>query len=697
MLKKITSFISVLLVVILNSCGGGSGSDISEIQLYPVKSGSEYQYIDKTGKIVINPQFSEATVFRGGLALVKSSGENPKWGFISENAKYEITAQYKEATVFSDGLAWVVMANGAPTAINKNGETQFTLADAEKVRIFKNGLAAFCIEDEDGIKWGFIDKEGQIKINPQFSKVNDFSDGKCAVCNDEGKWGYIDNEGKIVINYQFDGAKSFIKGKSVVKSDGKHGLIDETGKYLINPQYTEMSDDGNIYLISQDGKHGWCDEDGVIVINPQFEEAYSFNGNDLAAIRSGKSWGYIDKEGKIKINPQFNKALPFNGNIAMISNSKKIGFIDTDGKYIINPQYSDVPIDLALYLLEGSSKYEIVETDFFDISAIISILDFENPEGLTYKSNFSDVIKKFNLKVEKDINIWSNEHKVISNKSINNDANYDFFILGYPRNENYDFDDQSKITGFAYRLSLSGNGYGKADALVSAIEETMGAYKKDDKLSSEQKLIYSGEGKTIDLRKNSLSSVVIIVTIVKKEIAQEVEDNKNQEVSNSENIEYYKIQDPDGYSNLRAKPDGEIVKKVFDSERFEVIETEGNYKKVKLADGTVGYIHKSRVVKNITNEAFYIVNVAAVKEKSIAQEKVKKLKDSGYNAGYLWIPDYESLSGAKYYSVYIGPFDTQYECEVATEDYRKIQSSAYGLLVSHDKKRVKIKGVGKVN
>ncbi|MDA3844463.1 MAG: WG repeat-containing protein, partial [Candidatus Kapabacteria bacterium] len=144
MQKKITSFITVLLVVVLNSCGGGSGSDISEIQLYPVKSGTEYQYIDKSGKIVINPQFSEATVFRGGLALVKSSGDDPKWGFISENAKYEITAQYKEATVFSEGLAWVVMTNGAPTAINKKGETQFTLPEAEKVRIFKNGLAAFC-------------------------------------------------------------------------------------------------------------------------------------------------------------------------------------------------------------------------------------------------------------------------------------------------------------------------------------------------------------------------------------------------------------------------------------------------------------------------------------------------------------------------------------------------------------------------
>ncbi|MBK5213268.1 MAG: SH3 domain-containing protein [Flavobacteriaceae bacterium] len=64
---------------------------------------------------------------------------------------------------------------------------------------------------------------------------------------------------------------------------------------------------------------------------------------------------------------------------------------------------------------------------------------------------------------------------------------------------------------------------------------------------------------------------------------------------------YYVIQDLDGYSNLRNKPNGEIVKTVYDSEKFEVIGSEGKYKKVKLKDGTIGYIHASRVVKVTIN------------------------------------------------------------------------------------------------
>lgn len=69
----------------------------------------------------------------------------------------------------------------------------------------------------------------------------------------------------------------------------------------------------------------------------------------------------------------------------------------------------------------------------------------------------------------------------------------------------------------------------------------------------------------------------------------------NQEAIDAEK-NLFKVQDPDGYSNLRSAPNGEIIKKVYDTETFEVIGTEGKFKKVRLSDGTVGYIHESRVI-----------------------------------------------------------------------------------------------------
>jgi len=514
-MKSTLQLFAILLAIsFLSSCGGG-GKSVSEVKLIPVKSGNDFQYIDKEGKIVINPQFSEATIFRNGLALVKTSSDEPKWGFISEDGKFAITANYKSATVFSDDLAWVVSENAPPTAINSKGEIKVTLQDAETVKIFKEGLSAFSIIDSSGVKWGFVDKEGKVKINPQFSNTGNFSNGKCAVENSDGKWGYIDKEGKMLINYQFEKAKEFVDGKAIVVSGDKTGLIDETGKYLINPQFSDMADDGGKYFIAQDRKWGWCDKEGKIIINPQFGEAFPFMGNDLAAVQSGDSWGYIDIDGKIVINPQFDKALPFNGNLALVVSSRKIGFIDSEGKYVINPQFDDVSEDYVNYMLNGSSKFESVETDFFNITSIVNRVNINTPEGLTLSSKLSDVVTKLKI-TENKFNQYGTEHVVIENEKITNDASASFYVIANAYKDVPDgwytrrvFNPDAVVQGYAYAISLSGKGYGKEKDVKDAIEKTFKGYKKDEIQTTEEMSIFKNEKQTI--KSYIIGSQIIIV------------------------------------------------------------------------------------------------------------------------------------------------------------------------------------------
>ncbi len=496
------------------------GGGISELKLIPVKSGKDFQYIDKEGKIVINPQFSEATVFRNGLALVRSSGNEPKWGFISEDGKYVISASYQSATVFSDDLAWVVSENAAPTAINAKGEIKITMQDAQTVRTFKEGLAAYSVMDSIGEKWGFVDKEGKVKINPQFSNVGNFSNGKCAVSNDEGKWGYIDKEGKIIINNQFDGAEIFVNGKAVVNSGGKSGVIDENGKYLINPQFSDMMIDNDMFLFEQDGKWGWCDKEGKILINAQFPTAYPFNNNDLAAVESGKSFGYIDKTGKIVINPQFDHAIPFNGKLALVSSSSKIGFIDTDGKYVINPQFDDISEDLVVYMLNGSSRYESVETDYFNVGAIASRISLIAPEGLALSEQIAQILTKLK-KSENELNLYSTEHLMFENQKITNDATLSFYVLGDVTKEVTDgwysqrvFNPNAKTTGYAYIITLSAKGYGKEKNVVEEIEKSLTSYKKDETQSSETVKVYNSTQQTIKISSENARIVIVITPFV---------------------------------------------------------------------------------------------------------------------------------------------------------------------------------------
>jgi hypothetical protein len=473
-----------LLAFIISACSTGGGK-IKEIKLIPVRSGELFQYINPEGKIIINPQFKQASIFIDGLALVKTSGDESKWGYISEDGRFAIPAKFIRATAFNDGLAWVVSDNEAPSAIDKKGEIQFTLKNAEQVKRFENGFAAYSIADDEE-KWGFVNKKGETVINPQFSLVSNFNEDRCAVRNEEGKWGYIDKNGLIVINYQFDEAGDFINGKSVVSSDGKAGIIDKNGKYFINPQYHEIQNDGNLYLVNQDGKYGWLDKEGKTIINPQFNMALPFSGNKITSVQSGKSFGYIDNSGKILINPQFDFALSFNGNLALVSSNNKIGFIDREGKYSINPQFEEISDDYVMYIM-GKSLNHYVSTDYFDASDIISIIDLENPEGLNFLSTFNNLSDKFNIPQSK-FSKYSDQHQIHSRKRINNYSSYSFYVDGSPYDkvkvqrgsgwyvqtviENV-YNPHNKIKGFSYVLSLAGNHYGKNKMLGDALDSKL--------------------------------------------------------------------------------------------------------------------------------------------------------------------------------------------------------------------------------
>jgi len=84
---------------------------------------------------------------------------------------------------------------------------------------------------------------------------------------------------------------------------------------------------------------------------------------------------------------------------------------------------------------------------------------------------------------------------------------------------------------------------------------------------------------------------------------------------------------------------------------------------------------------------YYIVTVKAVAEKDSAVALVNELRTNVINANYLWIPDYESLSGREFYQVFIGPFDNEAEVIPFLMDYKESNKDAYAILVDHNTDR----------
>src|SRR5262245_46752183 len=174
----IRTFIALL---ILSLCCLSNTQDKRSSGLFVVIVDDKRGYIDRNGRIVIQPQFEGASDFSEGLAVIATSKNGYKEGYIDETGSIVIRPRFDRATDFSEGLAAV-------------------------------GFGEFQLHGGEDHLWGFIDKSGSLVISPQFQDAAAFSEGLCVVGNSEEKKGYIDEKGRLVIPYKYTLASGFSEG-----------------------------------------------------------------------------------------------------------------------------------------------------------------------------------------------------------------------------------------------------------------------------------------------------------------------------------------------------------------------------------------------------------------------------------------------------------------------------------------------------
>lgn len=413
-----------------------------KITLMPVKIGGEYAYVDREGKMVINPLFTSAHLFNDGLALVSTGdSENLKYGFINEKGEFVIEPQYLEATSFVDGLAWVVKKDGKPMAINTKGEVKIT-TDALITCVFHEGLAAYCTRSPDGTDafWGFMDKEGNPIIKPQYRNVSLFNDGvACAqlIVSEEADsitkvncWILIDKTGKPTCSQKFEKLQYVSNGLSVASKGGKIGAIDTRGNFIINPQYDKLKQDDELFIFQQNGKFGWLDSKGEVIIKADFPNVGAFGKSDLAPALSGSKWGFIDKEGTFVINPTFDSVYVFDGDLAPVWKDGKMGFIDEKGEYAVSPQFDAISADYPSFLRYSLPFKRVVQSDYFDADALVEQLNFESPLGFNvFTTTYGDFLEQKGMKKS---DFKDTETDIIKNVPMAADVTYSFSVQGAP-------------------------------------------------------------------------------------------------------------------------------------------------------------------------------------------------------------------------------------------------------------------------
>ncbi|MGC1620277.1 MAG: WG repeat-containing protein [Candidatus Acidiferrum sp.] len=339
--------------------------------LYPIRVDGKFGYMDRTGKIVVTPQFQRAWDFHDGMARVDSATQGR--GIIDSAGKPIFLPQFSWIGNFSEGLAQVTVWDGSvkegyidttgilviPTTWAFYGyPTSDLMMPAwwrrDRNSDFSEGLAA--VRADNG-KLGYIDKTGKVVIPPQFLYARPFSEGLAAVANDQFAFGYIDAHGNVVIPLMYQNVYpgNFSEGIARVKATGEITFVDHKNNPQVVVQNNFYFADGDFHdglakISENNTSQGFIDHGGHIVVEPHYRYATEFSEGLAAVVDKDGTAGYIDTSGRIVTPlPQDTLGCQFHGGLARVfvdepttkagktQHHSEMAYIDRSGKYVISP------------------------------------------------------------------------------------------------------------------------------------------------------------------------------------------------------------------------------------------------------------------------------------------------------------------------------------------------------------------------
>ena len=268
-----------------------------------VRIESQYSLIDPSGKRIADLPYRVLGEFHQGLLRVQKTGRPTAYGFVDRDGRVVIEPQFVNAGEFSDdpanlnatviGHEWCYFDHSGKIVIRVPMGEDLAPGD-----LFVNGR----LRVKDGFTWGYKDSTGKWAIPPKFNDAKNFEDGLArvqqgdkwitidtrgkevpedkrkirlleppseglALAEDNGLLGWIDERGKPAFPFRkYDEAHKFSNGRARIKVDEMYGFLDATGKLVIPVQYWDASDfdHGLAFVQTREGS-AYIDSAGAVV------------------------------------------------------------------------------------------------------------------------------------------------------------------------------------------------------------------------------------------------------------------------------------------------------------------------------------------------------------------------------------------------------------------------------------------------
>ena len=188
-------------------------------------------------------------------------------------------------------------------------------------------------------KWGLIDADGEIALDPVYDAIGEFKQFGFAVMQRSGLVGLLDELGREVVEPRFEDIKVLNAELVAVMDDGQWMVINLDGETVLPKGYEQVQVWEGQYLVYKSKQRwGLVDKTGFVISAPIFDEI-QLKESRYFFTRKGENWGMLSLEGRELIPNIAGEIKLFNDSLFFYKQGNHWGAVGVDGFKLIPPNY----------------------------------------------------------------------------------------------------------------------------------------------------------------------------------------------------------------------------------------------------------------------------------------------------------------------------------------------------------------------
>ncbi|MCR9290674.1 MAG: WG repeat-containing protein [Bacteroidetes bacterium] len=188
-------------------------------------------------------------------------------------------------------------------------------------------------------KWGLIDADGKIVLQPNYDAIGEFKSYGYAVMQRDGKVGMLNSQGEEVIEPKFDDLKVLDSTMIAVMTRRRWVVVNLKGHVILNAGYERAKALNKAFLAySINQKWGVVDIRGNSIIEPRFDDI-SIVKNQYFQTRNEEGLGLMTGTGQEILKPSNDEIQIYNSTLFFFKKGNHWGAVDQNGSLVLNPIY----------------------------------------------------------------------------------------------------------------------------------------------------------------------------------------------------------------------------------------------------------------------------------------------------------------------------------------------------------------------